>query len=81
MSTLPSVNSVVIQFLVSIRFILGFSMRFWHFIERPMLQLRRRFSVIARQRLGEGPLDLPVGLPLQDRHEVGTAVVIHPLSN
>lgn len=80
-SLLPSVHSILIQLLVSIPLIFGFSMISWHLVERPILQLRRKFSFIARQRLSEGSQDGPVALPVRGRDEAGSTVGIQPLSS
>ena len=44
----------------------------WHLIERPILQLRKKFSFVARQRLAESSADSPAAAP--QPHNVEVAV-------
>ena len=50
---LPSLKSWPLQFLLVLPLIMVFAAFSWHFVERPILQLRRRFSFVARVRLAE----------------------------
>lgn len=52
-STFPAVSSLLLQFLISIPLITAFAAFSWHFIERPILELRKKFSFVARVRLDE----------------------------
>ncbi|MGM4986070.1 acyltransferase family protein [Ensifer adhaerens] len=79
-SMLPSIHSVMIQFLVSIPLVFCFSMISWHLVERPILQLRKKFSFVARVRLGEAPQDGDVTLPLRGTEESAPAIRPHPVS-
>jgi peptidoglycan/LPS O-acetylase OafA/YrhL len=47
-------NDWMFLLLVSLVPILLFAAFSWHVVERPILQLRKKFSFVARQRLGEG---------------------------
>ncbi|MES2491772.1 MAG: hypothetical protein V4579_00660 [Pseudomonadota bacterium] len=47
----------VFLFVVSLGPILLFAAAFWHLVERPILQLRPKFSFVARQRLAEEAAD------------------------
>lgn len=42
----------------------------WHLIERPILQLRKKFSFVARQRLAETAGETPLGAVQQHNAEV-----------
>ncbi len=44
---------LIVQFLVVIPFITLFAAFSWHFIERPILKLRKKFSFVAKVRLDE----------------------------
>jgi peptidoglycan/LPS O-acetylase OafA/YrhL len=50
---LPNVKSLPLQFIMVVPLITLFAAFSWHFIERPILQLRKRFSFVARVRLAE----------------------------
>jgi peptidoglycan/LPS O-acetylase OafA/YrhL len=46
----------VLLFLATMPFIIAFAWFSWHFIETPILEMRKRFSFVARQRLAHEPL-------------------------
>ena len=50
-ATFPRVTSIWLQTPMSLVCIFLFAMFSWHAVERPILQLRRRFSFVARERL------------------------------
>jgi peptidoglycan/LPS O-acetylase OafA/YrhL len=50
-SLLPANTPLVVQFLLVIPPITLFAAFSWHFIERPILKLRKKFSFVARVRL------------------------------
>jgi peptidoglycan/LPS O-acetylase OafA/YrhL len=47
----PHHGNVFLLILVSVPVITGFAAFSWHLIERPILQLRRRFSFVADMRM------------------------------
>jgi peptidoglycan/LPS O-acetylase OafA/YrhL len=51
---LPDQKSLPLHFLTVVPLVLAFAALSWHFIEKPILALRKRFSFMARVRLAEG---------------------------
>ncbi|MEO5690301.1 MAG: acyltransferase [Burkholderiaceae bacterium] len=52
-SNFPGVHSAVLQFFIALPLIALFSIFSWHFIEKPILRMRKHFSFISRARLAE----------------------------
>ena len=52
-SNFPNVHSAVLQFCIALPLIALFSIFSWHFIEKPILRMRKHFSFISRARLAE----------------------------
>ncbi|MFN0045657.1 MAG: acyltransferase family protein [Sphingorhabdus sp.] len=50
-AVLPENTSLFVHFLLVIPFITLFAAFSWHFIERPILKIRKKFSFVARVRL------------------------------
>lgn len=50
-ASLPGVRNVLVQFCISMIFIVIFSAFSWHYIEKPILKLRKKFSFISAVRL------------------------------
>ncbi len=50
---LPDQKSLLLHFLMVVPLVLAFAALSWHFIEKPILALRKRFSFMARVRLAE----------------------------
>jgi peptidoglycan/LPS O-acetylase OafA/YrhL len=53
--------ALLVQFAVALLLITVFAALSWHWIEKPLLKLRSRFSFVARQRLA--PDELAESLP------------------
>jgi peptidoglycan/LPS O-acetylase OafA/YrhL len=52
-AALPDVKSVPLHFILALPLITLFSAFSWHYIEKPILTLRKKFSFVARVRLEE----------------------------
>ena len=57
----PGQRSLPWHFFVAMPLILMFAAFSWHAIERPILQLRKRFSFVAKVRLASPPVEAPTG--------------------
>jgi peptidoglycan/LPS O-acetylase OafA/YrhL len=60
---LPFAKNPVAGFSVSLILVTFFAMFSWHFIEKPLLKQRKRFSFVARARGVEGPGESLVSAP------------------
>jgi len=62
-ATLPNLQNRAALLAIALIAIIGFAMLSWHFVEKPVLGLRRRFSFVARARgvgrAGESAVDAP----------------------